>query len=332
MTMDGSRRQIQFPQCPELTFSSMHSAFNYFEAQANLQKLRTFQVAEQRANHAVQQSRLARTVEPRIAPLEPAKAKPLVSLPTLIPEIRGPEFELAAESASQDTRKASNPVQPSSQSSPPEIPPQTLFDESTPHAQDVEARSRVRLPTKQLQSLPSRSRVMNRFHLRQPLPWLPPPNPVAASVEEDTAPRTYPDILLPSYTPRQNVTPDQPQSLHDSSDPLSSYSDTVLPRTLAKKDRRVLGVPVTAGIDEYVPWTLHKPFHQTRLRLELTWARSLCSRIRAAFWLRDFQYDADLRQAVSHEERVVAALRLRRAQEAVDRLCGPDEFDWGLCA
>lgn len=43
------------------------------------------------------------------------------------------------------------------------------------------------------------------------------------------------------------------------------------------------------------------------------------SRIRAAFWLRDFQYNADRHRAASLEERAVAALKLTRAQEAVDR-------------
>ena len=49
-------------------------------------------------------------------------------------------------------------------------------------------------------------------------------------------------------------------------------------------------------------------------------------RIRAGFWLRDFQYNAERYQAASLEERAVAAPKLRRAQEAVDRLCGCHEW------
>ena len=45
-------------------------------------------------------------------------------------------------------------------------------------------------------------------------------------------------------------------------------------------------------------------------------------RIRAGFWLRVLQYNADRCQATSLEDRAVAALKLTRAQEAVDRLCG----------
>lgn len=46
------------------------------------------------------------------------------------------------------------------------------------------------------------------------------------------------------------------------------------------------------------------------------------SRIRAGFWLRVLQYNADRCQATSLEDRAVAALKLTRAQEAMDRLCG----------
>ncbi|KAM0801910.1 hypothetical protein BDR22DRAFT_887964 [Usnea florida] len=76
-----------------------------------------------------------------------------------------------------------------------------------------------------------------------------------------------------------------------------SYANTILPQTLYKKDRRVLGVPVSAGIDE----------------------------IRAGFWLRDLQYTTDRCRATTLEERAVASLKLTRAQEAVDRLCGCSE-------
>lgn len=54
----------------------------------------------------------------------------------------------------------------------------------------------------------------------------------------------------------------------------------------------------------------------------MTNRNSLVIRIRAGFWLRDFQYNADRYRAASLEERAVAALKLTRAQEAVDRLCG----------
>ena len=45
-------------------------------------------------------------------------------------------------------------------------------------------------------------------------------------------------------------------------------------------------------------------------------------RIRAGFWLRVLQYNADRYQATSLEDRAIAALKLTRAQEAVERLCG----------
>ena len=46
------------------------------------------------------------------------------------------------------------------------------------------------------------------------------------------------------------------------------------------------------------------------------------SRIQAGFWLRVLQYNTDRLQAATLEERAIAALKLRRAQEAADRLCG----------
>lgn len=69
--------------------------------------------------------------------------------------------------------------------------------------------------------------------------------------------------------------------------------------------------------------SLAQDFH--RPHLVMANRKTFISRIRAGFWLRDFQYNADRYQAASLEERAVAALKLRRAQEAVDRLCGCHE-------
>ena len=54
----------------------------------------------------------------------------------------------------------------------------------------------------------------------------------------------------------------------------------------------------------------------------MTNSRPSISRIQAGFWLRALQYNIDRCQAASLEERAVAALKLTRAQEAMDRLCG----------
>ena len=273
MSIDQLGQRIQFPQYPGLTFSSMESAFNYFEAYANLQQQRAIKANGQLAGQrAAQQLRRPVPLDrcERIwqfdASLEPTNLKPVVRLPTRsYPGIRDPPFDSAAETVSQDTCKALDPVQSMSRSSPPEIPPQTLFAESTPHARYIQAQPRVELPIKELQSSPFHSQATNDSSVQQPLPSLPPSYPAKTLFEDDTAPHVYHSLCSPSSPSKDDEILAQPQSSHGSYPLPSSYSATVLPQTLAKKDMRVLGVPLTADIDEYVR-IFYARFPPARLR------------------------------------------------------------------
>lgn len=256
MSVDQSGRQIQFPQYPGRTFSSMEEAFHYFETHAKLQKQITIQANRQLADYAVQQAHPPRALDSYDevwrfdTSLQPANVKPVVCLPTTFSKLRSPQLHSAAEPVSQATSKAPDPVYSSSPSSPPEVPPQTLFAESTPHARDVQAQPRVRLPADEL---PWRIDIQptNGSTLHQPPPSSSATNQASALIEKHLAPHTYHDICSKSSSNDDKILA-QPQSSYRSCPLPSAYSATALPQTLAKKDRRVLGVPLTADIDEYV--------------------------------------------------------------------------------
>lgn len=257
MSIDQSGRHIRFPQYSGLTFSSMESAFGYFEAQAKLQNQPTFQATRQLADLAAQQAHRSRAVPPceRIwqfdTSLEPANVKPVVRLPTYsYLGFQGHPFESVVDRVSQGIQKAPDPVQPPSHSSPPEPPPQTLFTESTPHAQNIQAQPRARLSAQVLQSWALHSQATNCSNLKPPLPSSPAPTP-GTLVEDHTALYNNHNVLSSSFSQDEEVLA-QPQSSYGSFALPPAYSATVLPQTLARKDKRVLGIPLTADIDECV--------------------------------------------------------------------------------
>ena len=259
MFVDQSGQHIKFPQYPGLTFSSMEAAFTYIEAHAKLQKQRTAWAKSQSAVCDVQRSRWPRPLDPseRIwqfdSSLEPNNVKPAVRLPIRYLEQAIPHVELAAEALSQDTLKSLNSVYPSSRSSPPEIPPHTLFAESTPHARDIQVQRRVELPAEELQLCTVRSQAVNGFDLQPLLPWPAVPDQGNTPVEDHFSSHSNHELLSSSPSSKDDGILAQPQSSYGSYPLASSYSGTVLPQTLAKKDMRALGVPLTADIDEYVP-------------------------------------------------------------------------------
>ena len=57
ISVDELGQRIQFPQFPGLTFSSMESAFKYFEAHSRFQKDRAVPSVQQPVNHAAHQPR-----------------------------------------------------------------------------------------------------------------------------------------------------------------------------------------------------------------------------------------------------------------------------------
>ena len=93
-------------------------------------------------------------------PLIPVDAQCVVKLPTPpSSSVSDSQYQHATVSFTQCQSKEPDLVHSSSESSAPESPPQTLFAESTPHAQEIQARPRVRLPVKELQSWPVQSQV-----------------------------------------------------------------------------------------------------------------------------------------------------------------------------
>ena len=256
MSIDQLGRHIRFPQYSGLTFSSMESAFGYFEAQAKLPNQRAFQAAGQLVDQAAQQAHHSRAVHPceRIwqfdSSLEPANVKPVVRLPTCsFLGLQGLPFESVVDRVSQGIQKALDPAQPSSRSSPPEPPPQTLFAESTPHARDIQAQPRARLSAQVLQSRALESQATNGSNLQTPLPSPPAPTPRTLGGDH-TALHNHHNVLSSSFSQDEEILT-QPQSSYGSYALPPAYSATVLPQTLARKDKRVLGVPLTADIDEY---------------------------------------------------------------------------------
>lgn len=256
MSVDQSGRHIQFSQYPGLTFSSMESAFYYFEAREKLQKQGVIQANGQLTDHAVPRARPPRALDScdevwRFdASLQPANVKPVVCLPTPYSRLRSPQLHSAAEPVSQATLKAPEPVYSSPPSSPPEVPPQTLFAESTPHARDIQAQPRVRLPAG-IKSWRVDIQATNGSTLQQSPPSSPATNQANALTESRLAPHTCHETFSTSFSKGDEILA-QPQSSYGSCSLPPAYSATALPQTLAKKDKRVLGVPLTARVDEYV--------------------------------------------------------------------------------
>ena len=257
MFVDQFGKHIRFSQHPGLTFSSMEAAFNYFEAHAKLQKQRAIQANALPVDCVTQQMWQFDTS------LEPANVRPVVRLPTPCLRQGGPYFEAAAESISQEPLRAPDPEYPLSLSSLPEAPPHTLFAESTPHARNLQAQTRVKLsaeglqswspvelPAQELQPLTIHSQAMNGFDLQSFLPSPEIPDQANTLVESHSASRYDHDFLTPSPSSRDDGILAQPRSSPGSYPLASSYSGTVLPQTLAQKDMRVLGVPLTADVDE----------------------------------------------------------------------------------
>ena len=211
--------------------------------------------AGQLADFATQQACSAKALNPFEPvwqfdpPLKPIGVQPIVNLPKLPSHsVSGSQCQPADEPLSEGEWEEPDPVQSSSISSPLEPPPQTLFAESTPHAQEIQAQPRVRLPVKQSQSWPFRSQVTNN----DPFPHSLSAKPAVQAVSIPTVSHKSPtciNTVLPQTLIKEidisNQPPNSPGSYH-----LPSYANTVLPETLNKKDRRFLGVSSSASNDE----------------------------------------------------------------------------------
>lgn len=211
--------------------------------------------AGQLAEFAAQQACSAKALRPFEPvwqfdpPLKPTGAQPIVNLATLpIRSVSDSQCQPAAEPLIENQWEEPDPVHSSSMSLPPGAPPQTLFAESTPHAQEIQARPRVRLPEKESQSWPFQSKVTNDDPFLHSLSPQFAKKAVSLFVSCDQ-PSNYMGTVLPQTFPNEVDVSDQSPNSHGSY-ALPPYADTVLPETLNKKDRRVLGVSSSAGNDE----------------------------------------------------------------------------------
>ena len=211
--------------------------------------------AGQLADFATQQACFAKVLNPFEPvwqfdpPLQQIGVQPIVNLPKLLSHSASDfQYQPANEPLSEGEWEEPNPVQSSSMSSPLEPPPQTLFAESTPHAQEVQAQSRVRLPVKGSQSWPFQSQVTNDdsfMHCLSPQPAMQARSIHSVSHESSTCK----DTALPQMLTNEVDISNQSPNSHEFSS-LPSYADTVFPQTLNRKDRRALGVSLSASNDE----------------------------------------------------------------------------------
>ena len=267
---DDGRKHIRFSHCPELTFPSMQYAFDYFHVQGKLydQRIREqrrlkrvarqwFQASpsqvEQQLEHlALQAGQLAEALYPSVSvwpcgtSLKPVDVQYDIKL-SIKPSHGASDSQYnAAEPFNQNQCKEPDSIYSSSRLSPPESPPQTLFAESTLHAQEIQAWPRVTLPVKGLQSWPFQSRETKDNLFLQPSSSTQLAEEALTLPGSYNQPSSYTSTVLPQTLINEVDIYDQPPSY-----PMpSSYVDTALPQTLNKKDRRILGVSSTAGIDE----------------------------------------------------------------------------------
>lgn len=290
MSINNDGRDIRFSHCPGLTFQSLQYAFDYFQVQAKLydqrvihqQRLQRLQAAQlglqvaqrrlqaeqqsylvedlslragQLADFATQQACSAKALNPFEpvwqfdSPLKPTGVQPIVNLPKLPSHsVSDSQCRPANEPLSEGEWEEPDPVQSSSMSSPLEPPPQTLFAESTPHAQEIQAQPRVRLPVKGSRSWPFQSQGTNDDSFLHSSS-LQSAEQVVSIPSLSHQSSTCIDIATPKFLTNEVDTSNQPPN---SPGPYSlpPYANTVLPETLNRKDRRFLGVSLSASNDE----------------------------------------------------------------------------------
>lgn len=184
-------------------------------------------------------------------PLKPINAQYTVNLPQpRNHNISGSQYQHTTEPLSQNRWEEPDQVHNSSRASPLGSPPQTLFAESTPHAQEIRARPRLRLAVKGLQPWPFQSQATKDDAFLQS------PSSRRVADHQMTLPGSHHQTLtcigtgLPQSVANKIEIFDHSSNFHASYSLPASYADTVLPQTLNRKDRRVLGVPLSASIDE----------------------------------------------------------------------------------
>lgn len=245
-------QQVQAAQ-PSIKASQMHLPMD----QRDLEYLSL--QAEQLAKYAAQQAYLVNALSTcgparhHKTPVKPNDSLSLVEIPTPPRSSRSDsQYQHATEPPTQNLWKERGPVHSTSGSLPPESPPQTLFAESTPHAREIQAKSRLILPVQGLQSWPYQPKATKDdsfFQFSSPRQNADQRMMLTDSYDPSL---TYADTVLSQNLANEVNVSVRPTN-SDKLNPLpSSYANTVLPQTLNKKDRRVLGVPISAGIDEYV--------------------------------------------------------------------------------
>ena len=215
--------------------------------------------AEQLAEYAAQQACLANALSTcgparhLTTPCKPNDDLSLVEIPT---PPRSSEwdsrYQNATETSTQNLWKERGPVHPMSGSSPPKLPPQTLFAESTPHAQEIQAPPRLILPVQELQSWSCQPKATEDDSFLQSSSLRQHADQSMMLTDSFDPSLTCADTVLTKNPANEVNVAVQPTNIDIPHRLPSSYANTVLPQTLNKKDRRVLGVPISAGIEEYV--------------------------------------------------------------------------------
>lgn len=269
ISTDSDGKHIRFSHCPGLVFPSMQYAFDYFHVQAKLHNQRASQARQQQwlqaaeqdiqvAQRHLQAEQQGYTAE-RLGlgagqlanfplcsfepvwqfntPIRPNDAQSVASLPT-------PPSHSVSDSHATEANSLH-----SSASSPPESPPQNLFAEPTPHAQDILAQSRFKLPVRGLDPWFFQPPATKEDHCMQSL-WPTPHADQATTLSNSHRQSSTWGSVLPQTLTNEVEVSDQPLSLNESHPLPASYAHTVFPQTLYRKDRNVLGVPLSAGIDE----------------------------------------------------------------------------------
>ena len=248
MSWDSDGRHIRFSHCPKLSFPSLQYAFDYFHVQEKLHNQRVIQDNWQQHFQAGQQSfdpqQSLQSTQQDVQATQQSQAVQQVQAAQMHLAIdqrnhlkyQSLQAEQLAENAAQrvyianalstcgQARRHDVPLKPNDGLSLVEIP-------TLPRSNGSESQYQHGIEPS-IQTLWERDSVHLTGSMGRGWSW------TSQACAVDSAER------VPGSDSGTNPLP-------------CSYANTVLPQTLYKKDRRVLGVPVSAGIDEYVSHRHH---------------------------------------------------------------------------
>ena len=242
-------KRVSDSPCKGLERNKMQKAYDLSEKERDANG--------QRADLIAQQARLAEALchfEPVWQfdpPLKPTDAQYVVNLPRPPNHsVSDSQYQQATEPFTHNQWIEPDPVHYSCKPSPPEPPPQTLFAQSTPHAREIQAQPRLKSAVKGLQPWYFQSQVTNGDAFRQCLSPTQPADPAMTLPGSHHQSPTCTGTILPQTLVNKVDISDRASEFRGSNSLPSSYAGTVFPQTLNRKDRRILGVSLSASIDE----------------------------------------------------------------------------------